>query len=121
MPCTEHTFARGPAGPLVLDAGPHLFIDDYLIEVAEGLTRTTHQPLKAADPILGVAGAEAHREVLFHLSVLCDTQRRQFPFRMWYVAGYERAGNRWSYGYAESDDGLQWHLPELGLVDIDGS
>ena len=121
MPCTEHTFARGPAGPLVLDAGPHLFIDDYLIEVAEGLTRTTHQPLKAADPILGVAGAGVHREVLFHLSVLCDSQRRQFPFRMWYVAGYEGAGNRWSYGYAESNDGLQWHLPELGLVDIDGS
>ena len=36
MPCAEYTFARGPAGPRVLDTGPHLFIDDYLIEALSG-------------------------------------------------------------------------------------
>ena len=106
---------------LVLGSGPHLFIDDYLIEGTEGLTRTLHQPASSPDPILRVGDGTGHREVLFHVRVLHDQERGQSPFRMWYVAGFEGAENRWSYGYAESNDGLQWRLPELGLVDIRGS
>jgi len=109
------------SGRLVLGSGPHLFIDDCLIEEAKGLTRTLHQPVKSPDPILGGDDGKRHREVLFHVSVLHDQGRERWPFRMWYVAGFEGAEDRWSYGYAESNDGLQWCLPELGLVDIGGS
>jgi len=55
------------------------------------------------------------------LKVLHDEKRNESPFRMWYVAGFQGAKTRWSYGIAVSHDGLQWRLPELGLVEIDGS
>ena len=109
-----------PDRPLLSGSGPQLFIDDFLIENSEGLVRTTHPPVKFPDPILRVEDGR-HREVLFHARVLQDQEHTQSPFRMWYVAGFEGAASRWDYGYAESDDGLVWRFPELGLIDIGGS
>jgi len=44
-------------------------------------------------------------------------------FRMWYSAwprDWENGANSGLVGYAESDDGLAWRKPKLGLVDYKG-
>ena len=47
-------------------------------------------------------------------------------FRMWYVAFDDDAGNkvasaRWRPAYAESEDGVKWTKPNLGLVNFGGN
>ena len=84
--CTTLVFlasipAVGADAPLRLFRGPHLFIDDYLIEETKGLMRTTHQPKKLPKPIL--AKAESwHQQPLFFLKVMPDPSGDLF--RMWY-------------------------------------
>jgi len=105
--------------PLPLSAGSHLFVDDYLVETSEGLVRTTHQPVKLPEPILQTNDGK-HVGVLWHLKVLQDQERNESPFRILYIACCQGPKD-WHYAYAESNDGLEWRLPELGLVDIGGS
>ena len=48
--------------------GPHLFIDDGLISVSSGLTRTTHMPVKRTDPVLR-RGASWHLQPQWFMRV----------------------------------------------------
>lgn len=109
-----------PGQAIDLSCGTHSFIDDYLIEAATELTRTTHQACKLPQPILKSGTGEHHTQVLFFSKVFYDPENSSAPFRMWYDAGFTGSKGR-SYGYAESEDGLNWRLPELGIVEINGS
>lgn len=42
-------------------------------------------------------------------------------YRLWYGIVNERVPQRELLCYAESDDGLTWRKPELGIVELDGS
>ena len=103
--------------------GPQLFIDDYLIEMSEGLTRTVHQPEKLPDPV--ISGHGWYQQTKSHFKVVYDPELRRF--RMWFVGRSRKAGpgekaaNTDYVAYAESDDGIDWHEPELGLIEINGS
>lgn len=77
-----------------------------------------------ANPVLrrGVAGSPDAMGVQFYGSVI----REAGTFRMWYVAFDDEAGSkapsaRWRAAYAESEDGVNWRKPELGLVEFRGS
>ncbi len=104
--------------PLQLSRGPHLFIDDYLIDQSTGLVRTTHRPEKLPQPIL--AKAESwHQQPLFFLKVMRDP--RGDLFRMWYNVKNPGAHPPVCFAYAESECGIHWRRPNLGLVEIGGS
>jgi hypothetical protein len=105
-----------PYSPALPD-GPQLFIDDYLIEQSEGLVRTTHQPEKFPQPIL--KDGKWYEQAIWHLKVLYDSELKRY--RMWFVAGRKKWTGLGYYGYAESDDGIHWRHPNLGLISIDGS
>lgn len=92
--------------------------DDHSIEATRGVQLEMVRPEKhPGNPILprGKPGdPDAHRAV--YPSVIHD----HGLWRMWYVAD---AGDwhRALVGYAESDDGITWRKPELGLYEYDGS
>jgi hypothetical protein len=93
--------------PVDLHRGPHLFIDDYLIQESEGLARGTHPPQRASDgPILGWEESTTQP----YVTVVRGDDRR---FRMWYNHGI---GQGCSIGYAESDDGMNWTTPKPGIL-----
>ena len=109
-----------PGQPIELAGGTHVFIDDHLIERTSALTRTAHRARRLPRPVLESGPGTRHTQVLFFPRVFHDPGNRAAPFRMWYDAGFTGSERR-SYGYAESDDGLTWRFPELGIVEIAGS
>jgi len=51
-------------------------------------------------------------------SLLCEDGK----FRLWYCVSHGvRHGEEYAVAYAESDDGIHWKKPTLGLVDYEGS
>ena len=103
---------------IALVRGPQLFIDDYLIEQSESLVRTTHQPVKLAEPILGKSESW-HLQPLFFMKVIHEPGVDSF--KMWYNIKNPGKDPSVCYAYAESRDGIKWDRPNLGLVSIDGS
>jgi len=110
--------------PLKIDSRRQLFVDDFLIASMDGLEREWHQPVKhPANPIMRSklpweAGGIIPLEIRYHA--------KTGKFRLWYTTRirYKEPGGvdvRFPTLYAESNDGLEWHRPELGLLDYEGS
>lgn len=122
--------------PLRLNADqPQLFIDDYLIDEKKGLKRTLHQPDDVpANPVILPEHPWEHRRIPYG-SVWYDSERSKF--RCWYLTlniydsrpgfrGYRKQHHvpidEAAYlCYAESEDGIRWRKPELGLHEFRGS
>jgi hypothetical protein len=107
---------RRPAGPVALRPGPHLFLDEYLIESAEGLTRKVCSPRrdpKVPNPI--VTGKEDRCfQPFFTVSRSPETGR----FRIWYGAWRDdKSASRSHLAYLESNDGIHWKRPAKILKD----
>lgn len=108
---TLHADVRtSPQEPLALRAGSHLFIDEFLIEKATGLTRTTHQPVRLAEPVIPKAETWHERPSFFIRVAAVEPQK----FRMWYIIqNTSPNAPRTAYAVAESSDGVSWQRPSL--------
>lgn len=96
--------------PLRLSGGPHLLLDDFLIEKSQGLTRTVDRPRRdLAKPV--VTGPEDKNWQPF-FTVLRDDKTGQF--RIWYNT--PRATG-FGLGTMTSNDGIAWERPFRGLVE----
>ena len=105
--------------PIHLPLGANYFIDDYLIEESVNLTRTTHQPERLPDPILGQEESW-HEQPLYGLEVHYNQSKKLFE--MWYNVKNPTSRNPFTgFAYAQSPDGIQWERKPLGLVEVDGS
>jgi hypothetical protein len=92
-----------------------LFLDDALIEDHARVARRFHAARKHAEPILRPDRPwEGATPVMFG-TVL----RHEGRFRMWYCTGHPASPVQ--VCYAESDDGLHWRKPALGLIPWQGS
>ncbi len=99
--------------------------DTVSIPHTQNLRLEMSQPRRhSANPVLrrGPAGSADAMGVQFYGSVI----RENGKFRMWYVAFDDDTDSkapsaRWRAAYAESDDGLTWRKPSLGLVEFRGS
>ena len=108
--------AAPPAQPITLTAGPHLFVDDYLISHQEHLERVLNQPVRLPAPI--VTSAE-DKNFQPYVSVVRDPQTRRF--RMWYDAPADPPKIEPSrLAYLESDDGIAWLRPHRLLENPGG-
>lgn len=115
--------------PIRLDAGTHLFVDDYLVAGSRGLTRTTHQPGKLPEPVIPSGLAPWHNQPQWFMRVVHDAPSGLF--RAWYnlknPGGHKKSDGAGTgvpsccYACAESPDGIRWRYPDLGLVEMDGS
>lgn len=101
--------------PDLVPGQAQLFWDDAAIADHARLTRCWHQARKHAQPVLVPDRPwEGHVPVMFG-TVL----RRAGLFQMWYCTSHPATPIQ--VCYAESDDGLHWRKPDLGLCDWRGS
>ena len=92
-----------------------LFIDGGAISEMRGIAKTLNQPVKyAGNPILRPS-MPWERDAGFVGTVVRDDDG---SFRAWYQGWYQ---DRYPACYATSMDGIFWHKPELGLIDVAGS
>jgi len=111
-----------------------LFLDDVMVASRSKVESVLHQPLKySRNPVI-----RHHQRPWQKFRAQLYGTVLYFPgekiFRMWYLAGSRfpdeaaitldgkpRIPNFQMLAYAESRDGLNWTLPDLGLVSFNGS
>ena len=107
----------------MIDVGSRrqLFIDDRFIESRSGVTLTMNPPVQHAEPVLTPDKPWEELGIGAYNTVWREPDG---TFRLWYDAllkgGLPQEGAR-RLAYAESDDGIHWRKPELGLVSFRGS
>lgn len=98
-----------------------LFFDRRFIDSSSGITLKMNPPVQHPSPVLVADRPWESYGIGGYNTVLRETDGR---FRMWYDAavkgGLPSEGAR-RLGYAESDDGLHWTKPTLGLIEYEGS
>lgn len=84
---------------LDIGLGPQLFLDDYIIESMDGLTRAVQSPERLPKPVLDnkIFGTTQP-----YMTVLRDPATNRY--RIWY-------NNKAAIWHAESDDGITWRNP----------
>ena len=108
-----------------ISCGRQLFVDDFLVQSADGMVRHWNRPTKIEYPFVwsgsgaapelvdGTSGAKEGESVNLACAtdggLWWDPARRKF--RLWYQADW--LGD---ICYAESDDGEEWEYPDLGIV-----
>jgi hypothetical protein len=103
-----------PAGvsaePVRIDHRTQLLVDDVLIERTINNRYVLHPATKPSTPVVEADRPWERNRVYLYGTVLRDDVTGRF--RMWYSGG--------GLAYAESDDGLNWNKPELGLQQHQG-
>ena len=105
--------SRHTSEPIDLGSRKHLFIDFSLVDQVDDVTLRVNPPR--------VGGVAIHRDRAWeHHLHWTNTVIDDGLARMWYSSSHMGARNlnssRW--GYAESLDGIHWHKPNLGLVEL---
>lgn len=113
------------AEPIDIGARRELMVDDFLIEAMRGEVRLQlHHPMP--------------REIVFETDAPWEGNAAAYQsvfqegnlYRMYYHGGQYRTGGAatqamdehpWTFCYAESDDGIHWRRPELGICEFGGS
>jgi hypothetical protein len=103
-----------------MDTAPNLhnaqlFLDDTWVEETIFVSRQWHQPQRYPNPVLIADRPWEHWSVSAYGTVLHWGGK----FRMWYDTWTRHTPRR--ICYAESDDGIVWEKPSLGLLDYEGS
>jgi hypothetical protein len=110
------------ADPIALGNRRELFVDEHLIAKLVGVTRLLHRPIAREVAIVHDAPWEGN--ISYYHTVFQDEGK----YRMYYRGGH--SGKRVSYPaankhqlvcYAESNNGLHWTKPNLGLHEFNGS
>jgi hypothetical protein len=105
-----------PKTPLALRLGPHLLIDDYLIDKTTNVRRRVNVPQR--DPGLPNPVVTGKEDLNFqpYMTILRDEQTGKF--RIWYNAcTKDRDQVRSCIATMESDDGIHWQRPPRVLAD----
>ncbi|MCO6458583.1 MAG: hypothetical protein J5I93_25025 [Pirellulaceae bacterium] len=121
QPATEQTDSTAAAD---IASRRELFVDDQLIERLEGGTRLRlHQPIPRETSLQHDAPWEGTGSG-YH-SIFQDGDLYRMYYKAWHLAvggGKVDTGRHPLFCcYAESDDGIQWRKPELGLHEFQGS
>ncbi len=104
--------------PESIGSDRQLFVDDFLIEDAKDVERVLHEPVREAPAIEG--------DRPWDLSPCAGGfMEDNGKFRAWYRSEHDsdQVLKRSGHGtmYAESEDGVTWEKPSLGLFEIEGS
>lgn len=112
----------GAAPPLALGDRRELFVDDHLIAELRRAELRVHPPTR--EGLAAVCDAPWEGNGCGYYTVLHDD--REQVYRMYYHAwqipnAAEPGGRRLTIAYRESDDGITWKRPNLGLCEFAGS
>ena len=111
----------GAGRPIDIGSRLELFVDDYLISQMPGLALKLHEP-RLEETVLKFdapwEGAGNH-----YITVFKDGPRYRMYYRAVPGSNAPASGKGWQLFtcYAESDDGIHWTRPKLGIVDFQGS
>ncbi|MCA9060733.1 MAG: hypothetical protein KDA85_19610, partial [Planctomycetaceae bacterium] len=106
--------------PIAIGNRLELFVDDFLIEQQQGMEHRVCQPV--ADEVVLVCDQPWEGNTSAYFTILYDGSK----YRAWYRGSHwdteaKRATHPEVTCYAESEDGLHWVKPELGLCEFAGS
>ena len=114
----------GSAEPIAIGSRRELFIDDYLIDRLEGRAEQRLQQPQPRDLAIEHDAAWEGSGCGYH-SVFQDGGRYRMYYKAWHLdvsSGKMRTDAHPLFlCYAESDDGIRWRKPELGLHAFQGS
>ena len=104
------------------------FIDSVLIEFAQDVTRRWHTPQRKGEgPVLKKDRPWEHVTYFTYSNHYVLRDPEDGLFKCWYEDLHHRpekwpdvCGHDSRQLYAESEDGINWHKPELDVVEIDG-
>ena len=108
--------------PIDIGSRRELFVDDYLIERMEGARQVLHHPTSREVSLVRDKPWEGN--VSGYTTVFQDGAIYRMYYRgthTIYTPGNVTSPHREVVCYAESQDGIHWTRPELGLVEFDGS
>lgn len=111
--------AQEPSKPQIpLGDRKRLTWDDELFDTSDGIRFEMHRPHRTGERNL-VADKPWESWQMGGMSSLLHEHGK---FRLWYGVSHGiRNGEEYAVAYAESDDGIHWTKPELGLVEYDKS
>ena len=102
---------QGKAG-IKIGQREQLFLDDYIIERTENITRRVNQAKKLPEPVIEPEYPwEGGCNVIFGTAMYDEEDK---IFKMWYYVG---GGHM---AYATSKDGFTWEKPKLDIVTKEG-
>ena len=120
-----------PTELTTVDEAALFAFDDVSIPFAENLVLTMHAPRKHPNnPVLPMGKRGDPDE--FKIDYTGTVLRHAGKFKLWYIAvsrgGYLHPSSgrdidfsAWRIAYAESDDGVRWTKPKLGIEEFRGS
>lgn len=102
--------------PIEIGSRLELLLDDHLIDRMRDVTFQLHPPRRAEDVLPFDRPWEGFQAC--YVTVFADVDL----YRMYYACyPFGTSDERQYTAYAESEDGVRWHKPNLGLVEFDGS
>lgn len=112
------------AEPAAIGSRRELFVDDFLIgELTGGAARRLHHPQPRELAIVHDAPWEGSGSG-YH-SIFRDGDRYRMYYKAWHLDVRDGKVNTSTHPlfccYAESDDGIHWRKPQLGLHEFNGS
>ncbi len=121
---TLQLFRNGPAprvtGSSRIGDGPQLFVDDYLVDKARGLTTIFHPARKASDqPVLSPDRPYEGHAVIASVPPTYKADRKRYEM-IYENVGYAYGNVRYEM-LAVSEDLNVWTKPDVGRVEVDGS
>ena len=109
------------AVPRQIGSRVELFVDDWLIEKMDGVTKKLHSPTpQNAAIVIDKPWESPH---IAYVTVFEDVSEAGMKrCRMYYRSMSNKKDGTPSYtGYAESKDGITWQKPMLGIINCKGS
>jgi len=107
--------------PINIGTAKELFLDDELIESRRNVELVVNRPEKECVNVLVPEADWEQQQIGPWVSVMEEDGR----YRMWYqtrgAAKTDASEKKDLTCYAESDDGLRWRRPNLGLIEYGGS
>jgi hypothetical protein len=115
---------KNASGPIDIGTRRELFIDTYLIDRLEGQAKQRlHRPIPRE--IVMVHDAPWEGTGSGYHSVFQDGKRYRMYYKAWHLQAIEGKLDSGRHPlfccYAESDDGIHWRKPQLGLHTFQGS
>jgi hypothetical protein len=108
--------------PVDIGSRRELFVDDFLIDKLENVRLELQHP--QPQEITFACDKPWEGNTCIYFRIIPDAGK----FRMWYQGahwqvdpGDQKKTHPYHICYAESDDGIHWTKPNLGLVEVDGS
>ncbi|MBN1555331.1 MAG: hypothetical protein JXA11_11340 [Phycisphaerae bacterium] len=107
--------------PVTVGEEKQLFVDDVMIESLLDVTRTRYSVQKHPDnPILVQEKPwETQANCILPMNLFRDEQTGKL--RLWYSSWGKQMGKPTLMCHAESEDGLHWTKPSLGIYSFEGS